>query len=80
MLNEIKGGHSNKYAVVLNVHRDDIKECGIPEEICDKIDDDLLSEIAYKVEDSLLDCAFWVSLKTVIRECVELPDEGEEGE
>lgn len=58
MLGEIKGNDSNKYAVVLTLHRVDIQRCGVSKEVCDKIDDDLLCEIAYKVRN----------------ECVELPE------
>lgn len=86
MLREIKGSDSSdrvEFAVVLKLHRDDIERCGIPKEVCDKIDDSLLREIAEKVGDALLDLGFWESLETVVKECVELPevecpDEGNE--
>lgn len=74
MLGENKGNDSNKYAVVLTLHRVDIQRCGVSKEVCDKIDDDLLCEIAYKVRDALLDMGFWETLYTVVNECVELPE------
>lgn len=59
MLNE-------EFACVLTLHRDDLVQAGLPEELKDKIDNGTLEEIADKLSDALLDSAYWISLSTII--------------
>lgn len=55
-----------EFACVLTLHRDDLVEAGLPEEMKDKIDDSTLEEIADKLSDALLDSVYWISLSTII--------------
>lgn len=80
MLRSIEGKDSNEYAMVLSLHRDDIINCGISAEVAAKIDDDLLSEIAERLGDVLLKIGYWEVLKTLVTECVEMPDDEEKEE
>lgn len=75
MLRIPAGTDGNDYAMVLNLHRDDITGCGIPAEVVAKIDDDLLSEIAERLGDVLLETAYWDVLKTLVTECVKMPED-----
>lgn len=59
---------NDEFALVLAVHRDDLVRAGLPQKFKDKIDDSTLWEIADKLSDALLDCAYWDCLTTIIQD------------
>ena len=73
------GGRLNdEYAFVTSVCRDDLVSAGLPKELKDKISDDLLIEIADRLEDALLNCEYWDCLSTIM-ECMNLKKNLSEG-
>ena len=75
-----QGAHlDDEFAFVTSLHREDLVAAGLPEKLQYKVSDDLLLEIADKLQDALMDCGYWDCLTAVI-DCMNLKNKLSETE
>lgn len=64
----IKSFHNDKFALVISLHRSDLVEAGLPEQLKNMINDNTLLEIADRLRNALLNSGYRECLSTIIDE------------